>query len=101
MLNLINFVMLSTNNVSNGGSSLQAGDIAAIVLGVLIPFIAFFSYFITKKLIEKQLRENPPISESQIRAMFASMGRKPSEAQIRNVMNSMKGAKKNKYEKRK
>ena len=34
--------------------------------------------------------ENPPITEKMIRAMFNQMGRKPSEAQIRAVMNSMK-----------
>ncbi len=77
------------------------GDIAAIILGVLLPIVAFFSFYITKKLIEKQLRENPPISESQIRAMFLAMGKKPSETEIRRVMNSIKGAKKNNYNKRK
>mgnify|MGYP002514386318 CR=1 FL=1 len=38
---------------------------------------------------EKQLKENPPINEKMIRAMFMQMGRKPSEAQIRQVMKSM------------
>ncbi|BDU67591.1 MAG: membrane protein [Candidatus Tyloplasma litorale] len=81
---------------------MSAGDIAAIVLGVSIPIIIFLTFYITRKLIEKQLKQNPPISEAQIRAMFASMGRKPSEAQIRNTMNSMKNAKKsNPYKKRK
>ena len=81
---------------------MSAGDIAAIVLGVSIPIIIFLTFYITRKLIEKQLKQNPPISEAQIRAMFASMGRKPSEAQIRNTMNSMKNAKKNNpYKKRK
>ncbi len=78
-----------------------AGDIAAIILGVSIPIVAFFAFYITKKLIEKQLRENPPITEAQIRAMFLAMGKKPSESEIRRVMNSIKGAKKNNYNKRK
>ena len=43
-----------------------------------------------KGYFEKQLRENPPITEKQIRAMYSQMGRKPSEAQIRQIMNSMK-----------
>lgn len=46
-------------------------------------------FFVTKKNFEKQLKENPPISEKMIRAMFAQMGRKPSEAQIRQIMKSM------------
>ena len=80
---------------------MSVGDIMAIVMGILVPIAGFLGFFITKKLIEKQLRENPPISEAQIRSMFLSMGRKPSEAQIRNVMNSIRGAKKQGYQKRK
>ena len=80
---------------------MSVGDIMAIVMGTLVPIAGFLGFYITKKLIEKQLRENPPISEAQIRSMFLSMGRKPSEAQIRNVMNSVRGAKKQGYDKRK
>ncbi len=77
-------------------------EITAIIFIILVPIAGFLGFYITRKLIEKQLKENPPISESQIRAMFQSMGRKPSEAQIRNVMQSMKNAKrKDKYAKRK
>lgn len=50
---------------------------------------AAIGFFVTKKNFEKQLKENPPISEKMIRAMFAQMGRKPSEAQIRQIMKSM------------
>ena len=47
------------------------------------------SFFITKSRFEKQLKENPPINEKMIRAMYSQMGRKPSEAQIRAIMKSM------------
>ena len=50
---------------------------------------AIITFFVTKKTFEKQLKENPPITEKQIRAMYAQMGRKPSEAQIRAIMKSM------------
>jgi uncharacterized protein YneF (UPF0154 family) len=40
-------------------------------------------------MFEKQLKENPPISEKQIRAMYLSMGRKPSEAQIQQTLRAM------------
>ena len=50
---------------------------------------AVVSYFLTRKAFEKQLKENPPINEKMIRAMYAQMGRKPSEAQIRQIMKSM------------
>ncbi len=50
---------------------------------------AAISFFITKKMFEKQVRENPPINEKMIRAMYMQMGRKPSEKQIREIMRSM------------
>lgn len=54
---------------------------------------AAITFWFTKKMFEKQLRENPPVNEKMIRAMFLQMGRKPSEAQIKSVMRSMKAAK--------
>ncbi len=67
-----------------------------LIIGIsLILFIAggFLGFYFTKKMFEKQLRENPPITEKMVRAMFLQMGRKPSEAHIKNVMRSMKNAK--------
>lgn len=58
-----------------------------ILLGVVIGGVITFFY--TKKIFQKQLKENPPITEKMIRAMFMQMGRKPSEAQIRQIMKSM------------
>ena len=62
-------------------------SILYFVLGALIG--AVVAYFVTRKSFEKQLKENPPINEKMIRAMYAQMGRKPSEAQIRAIMKSM------------
>ncbi len=58
-----------------------------LVVGVLIG--AVVGFFLTKRYFDKQLKENPPVNEKMIRAMFMQMGRKPSEKQIRQVMNSM------------
>ena len=46
-------------------------------------------FFLAKYLFEKQLKENPPISEKQIRAMFIAMGQKPSESRIQQVLRQM------------
>ena len=46
-------------------------------------------FFITRYLFQKQLKENPPVNEKMIRAMFKSMGRTPSEKQIREIMRNM------------
>ncbi|MBQ1826996.1 MAG: YneF family protein [Erysipelotrichaceae bacterium] len=62
-----------------------------VLLGVVIGAIA--GWFFTRKAIQKELAENPPVNEKMIRAMFLQMGRKPSEAQIKQVMKSMNSAK--------
>lgn len=49
----------------------------------------FLGFYFTKKKYEKELKENPPINEKMIRAMFLQMGRKPSEAQIKQIMKSV------------
>ena len=58
-----------------------------VLLGIVIGGIAGF--FISRKIFSDQLKKNPPINEKMIRAMFLQMGRKPSETQIRQVMNQM------------
>ena len=42
---------------------------------------------------QKQLKDNPPVNEKMIRAMFRSMGRTPSEKQIREIMRNMNSGK--------
>ena len=46
------------------------------LLGLIIG--GALGFYFTKKKFEKELRENPPINEKMIRAMFLQMGRKPS-----------------------
>lgn len=58
-----------------------------ILVGILIGGIAGF--FIARWYFERELKKNPPISEKMIRAMFLQMGRKPSEAQIKQIMKTM------------
>lgn len=50
---------------------------------------AVAGYFISRKVFQNQLKKNPPITEKQIRAMLLSMGRKPSEKQVREIMRNM------------
>ncbi|WP_241861664.1 YneF family protein [[Mycoplasma] falconis] len=65
-----------------------------VILPIIFAIVAaIVTMIIVKKKFEKQLRENPPINEKQIRVMFQQMGRKASEAQIKNVMRAMKNAK--------
>lgn len=55
----------------------------ALVAGLIIGF------FVSKRLFEKQLRENPPINEEMIKAMLRQMGRPASQKQVNQIMKSM------------
>lgn len=70
--------------VEIGGGGLAGIIIACLVAGLIAGF------FLSRWFFKRELQKNPPINENMIRAMFMQMGRKPSEAQIRAVMNSMK-----------
>lgn len=52
---------------------------------------AAVTFFLTKRKFEREIKENPPINEKMIRAMYLQMGRKPSEAQIRQIMKTVNG----------
>lgn len=65
-------------------------SLLSLVVGLLIG--GGLGFYFTRQYITKQIKENPPINEKMIRAMFLQMGRKPSEAQIRQIMKSMKQA---------
>jgi uncharacterized protein YneF (UPF0154 family) len=58
-----------------------------LVIGLVGGGIAGF--FGARWYFQRELKKNPPINEKMIRAMFLSMGRKPSEAQVKAVIHSM------------
>ena len=62
-------------------------DVLYVLLGVVIGAIAGF--FITRRVFKKQLEENPPINEKMIEVMMSGMGRKPSQKQVRQIMQQM------------
>ena len=57
--------------------------IVALLAGAAIGFYAARQYMM------KYLKENPPINEQMLRMMMAQMGRKPSEKQVKQMMNQM------------
>ena len=86
--------MSTTQNsyLNNKGRVMDLGGWIGLVIGLSIVCLlvgAALSFFFTKRMFEKQIKENPPITEKMIRAMFLQMGRKPSEAQIKAIMRSM------------
>ena len=67
---------------------------AVIVFPILILLVGGVAgFFLARSYFKRYLEKNPPINENMIRAMMSQMGRKPSEKQVRQVMQSMKQAK--------
>ena len=61
--------------------------IGGVILGAIGGFFGARYYF------KKQMEKNPPINEKMIRAMFKSMGRNPSEKQVREIMRNVNNQK--------
>ena len=62
-------------------------DILMIVIG-LIPGLVI-GFFISKKLMTKFLKKNPPINEEMIKALMSGMGRTPNQKQVNQMMKQM------------
>lgn len=65
----------------------------------IVLFIVFLllggglGFYFSQRYFKNYLKKNPPVTEDMIRAMMTQMGRKPSEKQVRQVMQSMNNAK--------
>lgn len=57
--------------------------IGGLVVGAIVGF------FVARKIFANQLKKNPPINEKMIETMMSSMGRKPSQKQVNQVMKQM------------
>ena len=62
-------------------------DILHVVFGLIIGLIGGF--LIAKKVFEKQLKDNPPVSEEMIKTLMRGMGRNPSQKQVNQLMKQM------------
>lgn len=73
---------------------MSTGAIIGLCLGLGIPLSliigGILGFYFATKYFKKQMKKNPPITEDQIRAMYAQMGRKPSETQVKQVMSAFK-----------
>lgn len=63
--------------------------VAIILIVVALLGGAVGGFFIARWFFKKQLKENPPVNEKMIRAMFRSMGRPCSEKQVREIMKNV------------
>lgn len=67
-------------------------SIFTIIISLIVGFVVGFLF--AQKRFKKEIANNPPINEKMIRALYMQMGRKPSEAQIKQTMNAMNQYKK-------
>ena len=69
------------------GMAQIAIDILYLVGGLVLGFVVGF--FVARTVMTKYLKKNPPINEKMIEAMMSQIGRKPSKAQVNQVMAQM------------
>ena len=63
----------------------------SLVLLLIVAFI--IGFIVTRKLISKYLKKNPPINEQMIKVMMSQMGRTPTQKQINQMMKAMNNIK--------
>ena len=62
-------------------------DILLVVVGLLIG--AVIGFFLARYFMQKYLKKNPPINEKMIETLMSGMGRKPSQKQVKQLMQQM------------
>ena len=62
-------------------------DILMIVIGLVIGLV--IGFLVSRKLITKYLKQNPPINEEMIRTLMSGMGRTPTQKQVNQMMKNM------------
>ena len=70
-------------------------QVGLFILWLVLALIggAVAGFFLARYFLKKQIEKNPPINEKMIRAMFKSMGRSPSEKQVREIMRNVNSQK--------
>ena len=74
-------------------SIIQAGvmnmwhDILMVFIGIIIGAIAGF--FLCRHFMMNYFKKNPPINEKMIETLMSGMGRKPSQKQVKQLMQQM------------
>lgn len=67
--------------------------ILAILLMVICLLAGFFlGTWFSQRQTKKLLMDNPPLNEDAVRLMMGSMGRKPSEVQVQQVLRQIRAA---------
>ena len=62
-------------------------DILMIAIGLIIGLA--IGVFVSRKLMMKYLKKNPPINEEMIKTLMSGMGRTPNQKQVNQMMKQM------------
>ena len=62
-------------------------DILMVFIGIIIGAIAGF--FFCRHFMMNYFKKNPPINEKMIETLMSGMGRKPSQKQVKQLMQQM------------
>ena len=66
-------------------------EILLIAIGLVIG--AVIGFFVSRFVMQRYLKKNPPINEQMIKIMMSQMGRTPTQKQINQMMKAMNNAK--------
>lgn len=67
--------------------------ILVLIVVIALAVGAVGGFFLARKYMQDYLKKNPPVNEDMLRMMMMSMGQKPSEKKIRQMMQQMKNQK--------
>ncbi|MGN1353026.1 MAG: YneF family protein [Bacilli bacterium] len=62
-------------------------DILQIALGFVAGGVVGF--FVSRKVMMKYMKNNPPINEEMIKTLMSGMGRTPTQKQVNQMMKQM------------
>ena len=63
------------------------GDILLVLVGLIVG--AVIGFFVARAYMIKYFKKNPPINEKMIETLMSGMGRKPSQKQVKQLMQQM------------
>ena len=62
-------------------------DILLVLVGLIIGVV--IGFLVAKSYMTRYFKKNPPINEKMIEALMSGMGRKPSQKQVKQLMQQM------------
>ena len=62
-------------------------DVLLVLVGLIVG--AVVGFLVAKNYMQKYFKKNPPINEKMIETLMSGMGRKPSQKQVKQLMQQM------------